>query len=115
MDIFDELLAEAKADVKKAKTTGAITPARVFIESDYTAAQVFALFNRVTCGRCNGVHSEFEGLFEERRHRRTTDTHSVKLSVPPYTQSLPRIKKYLDHRVDYCADCSELETYKEQE
>ena len=115
MDFLDQLLADAAAEVARAKAkakpkaTCAVPAPELFQPS-----RLVAMFYRSACARCGTVSLEFEGLFEERRHIRTRDTHSVRQPFIPLETGLPRVRKYLPRDVPYCAACTDLDSYKEE-
>lgn len=104
MDFLDQMLAEAQAAARPKKSKGAGVPGGdpVARENLYKPYRLVALFNRTTCA-CGAVTDVFEGIFEERRHIRVSDTHLVREPVANPETTLPRVRKYLQHTSLYCA------------
>lgn len=114
MDDLDRMLADAAEEVernrKKKRAVGIIDGS--FIESDFNPVALIAMYDRTLCSHCSSIDIQFAGLFEERAHRRRpTELHMVRLPLLPITK-LPRRRRYTEHRVAYCAQCAELETYQ---
>jgi len=114
MDFLDQLLADAAAEVArrvkaKPKAAHAVPAPELFQPS-----RLVAMFYRSACAHCGTVSLEFEGLFEERRHIRTGDTHSVRQPFIPLEAGLPRVRKHLPRDVPYCAACTDLASYEEE-
>jgi hypothetical protein len=117
MDDLDALLADAAEEVERAKkerrkahvVTGA------FVESDFRAAGLVAMFDVIKCQHCSSQDVRFEGLFEERVHRtRPSELHLVRLPTLPIDSNLPRSRKYAYHYSSYCLSCVNPDSYKEQ-
>lgn len=116
MDLLDQLMADAAAEalrLKAAKAKG-FAPAAPPQETLYHPSRQVAMFYRSACAHCGTVTLEFEGLFEERRHIRTGDLHSVRQPFIPLNDGLPRVRKYLPRDVPYCGECVDLPSYKEE-
>ena len=117
MDFLDQMLAEAAAEVRKAKSRPKGSPVRPVTENRenlYLPFRLVALFHRTTCAHCGTVTREFEGLFEERKHVRVGDLHLVRQPFVPLDSTLPRVKKYLPRDVPYCIECTDLDSYQEE-
>jgi len=117
MDDLDALLAEATADVEKAKgeKRKAHSFTGAFVESDFRPVAFVAMIDSVVCHRCGVTKKLFEGLFEERAHRiRPTELHLVRLPTLPVKSTLPHVRRFREHYLPYCEECVDLDSYKEQ-
>ncbi len=116
MDFIESLIAEARrqAAAKAAPRTKASPTAEPPVETLFEPYRLVALFHRTQCLHCGTATTDFEGLFEERKHVRLPDLHMVRQPFVPSTSNLPRVRKYLPRDVPYCAACSGLDSYKEE-
>jgi hypothetical protein len=107
---FEQIIAEAEETVARNKArVGKPAKAAVRAVEDPARENLYIphrnvyqwYANTCTCGR---KWTEFDGIYEERRHQRLAHTHWVRLQAQPLN-NLPRAVEFKPVEVPYCEEC----------
>jgi len=106
-DLFDQLIAEAKATVQaKRRTPGQVIPSEPDLASWIDTAYIFVL-REETC-RCGRTWPVAEGIFIERQPRTVNVSrprHLIRTDPRSLTTALPRKRETRQVAVDVCPVC----------
>lgn len=106
-DLFDQLIAEAKATVQaKRRTPGQVVPSEPDLASWIDTAYIFIL-REETC-RCGRTWPAAEGIFIERQPRSMNASHSrhlIRTDPRGLSVALPRKRETRQVAIDVCPVC----------
>lgn len=118
MDLIDQLIADSKAAVEKARQAKRKAPTTDIDdfakrELELEPTRLIALFHHIHCAHCDSLRTEFDGLFEERYNARLHEKHWTRLPLLPEAVNLPREREYMVQKVPFCEKCVDVESYRD--